>query len=429
MSDPKGDRPDTPEIPDGPVGEGAEDVTAGTPSSDGPDTDDTTEVGTDAGASAEPAGATDDTSSEPAAAEAPASSEQPEHVGAPAGGDSTAGADAQEGAQEGSVPSEETAADVEPPTATGPPPAEVPDAVDGDGDEGQPSQEDPTPAGPVDPAPDDAPVGEGLRTVPPDERNGDRDEDQTDADGPVAAPAAPSGWRRLGAALRPRASRSQVLAGVLCAALGFALVVQVQQSASDQLSSARQEDLVRLLDEVTDRAQQLGDEVSGLEATRDELESGSGQARSALELAEQRAESEGILSGRLPAQGPGVRVTIQDPNGALKASQMFNVLEELRNAGAEVVELNGVRLVTSTWFEDEGGAIVVDGTALSSPYEWTVVGDPETMDRALEIPGGALATVRTAGAEASTALEDEVKITAVAPPQEPEYAQPERGRD
>ncbi|MCZ2262041.1 DUF881 domain-containing protein [Isoptericola sp. QY 916] len=249
------------------------------------------------------------------------------------------------------------------------------------------------------------------------------------ADGTVGtADPAPSGWRRLGAALRPRASRSQVLAGVLCAALGFALVVQVQQSASDQLSSARQEDLVRLLDEVTDRAQQLGDEVSGLEATRDELESGSGQARSALELAEQRAESEGILSGRLPAQGPGVRVTIQDPGAALKASQMFNVLEELRNAGAEVVELNGVRLVTSTWFEDEGNAIVVDGTSLSSPYEWTVIGDPETMDRALEIPGGALATVRTAGAEASTAREDAVKITAVTPPQEPEYAQPERER-
>ncbi|SKC71263.1 DUF881 domain-containing protein [Krasilnikoviella flava] len=245
--------------------------------------------------------------------------------------------------------------------------------------------------------------------------------------GSAATTASPtSGWRRLGAALRPRASRSQVLAGVLCAALGFALVVQVQQSASDQLSSARQEDLVRLLDEVTDRAQQLGDEVSGLESTRDELESGSGQARSALELAEQRAESEGILSGRLPAQGPGVHVTIQDPGGSLKASQMFNVLEELRNAGAEVVELNGVRLVTSTWFEDERAAIVVDGTALSSPYEWTVIGDPETMDRALEIPGGALATVRTAGAEASTTREDEVKITAVTPPQDPEFAQPER---
>ena len=238
----------------------------------------------------------------------------------------------------------------------------------------------------------------------------------------------PSGWRRLGEALRPRATRSQVLAGVLCAALGFALVVQVQQSASDQLSSARQEDLVRLLDEVTDRAQQLGDEVSGLETTRDELLSGSGKAQSALELAQQRAESEGILSGRLPAQGPGVRVTVEDPSHSLKASQMFNVLEELRNAGAEVVELNDVRLVTSTWFEDEGDQIVVDGTTLTSPYEWTVIGDPETLDRALEIPGGALATVRTAGAEASTSRHDQVKVAAVTPPEEPEYAKPGQER-
>ncbi|MFC8598844.1 DUF881 domain-containing protein [Isoptericola sp. NPDC057191] len=251
---------------------------------------------------------------------------------------------------------------------------------------------------------------------------------QTPAAAPAGEAGEPSGWRRLGAALRPRATRSQVLAGVLCAALGFALVVQVQQSASDQLSSARQEDLVRLLDEVTDRAQQLGDEVSDLEDTRDELRSGTGKAQSALELAEQRAESEGILSGRLPAQGPGVRVTIQDPSHQLRASQMFNVLEELRNAGAEVVELNGVRLVTSTWFEDEGDAIVVDGTALASPYEWTVIGDPETLDRALEIPGGALATVRTAGAEASTARHDRVKISAVTPPQDPRYAEPERAQ-
>lgn len=241
-----------------------------------------------------------------------------------------------------------------------------------------------------------------------------------DADGPPR-----SGWRRLGHALRPRAARSQILAGVLCAALGFALVVQVQQSASDQLSSARQEDLVRLLDEVTNRAEQLATEVSGLEDTRDDLVSGSGQAQSALELAQERAESEGILSGRLPAEGPGVTITITDSGGVLEAAQLFNVLEELRNAGAEVVELNGVRLVTSTWFRDEGGAIVVDDEPLESPYEWTVIGDPQTMDRALEIPGGALATVRTAGAEASTTAHDRVEITAVREPDEPEFATPQ----
>ncbi|MGW8567154.1 DUF881 domain-containing protein [Isoptericola sp. NPDC055881] len=314
-------------------------------------------------------------------------------------------------------------------------PLDVQGTQDAPGTDASEAVEESVPAPSQAPTPADAASARGEAVGAEPDVLGDDDpaaHDELRPQTPAAAPAGeagePSGWRRLGAALRPRATRSQVLAGVLCAALGFALVVQVQQSASDQLSSARQEDLVRLLDEVTDRAQQLGDEVSDLEDTRDELRSGTGKAQSALELAEQRAESEGILSGRLPAQGPGVRVTIQDPSHQLRASQMFNVLEELRNAGAEVVELNGVRLVTSTWFEDEGDAIVVDGTALASPYEWTVIGDPETLDRALEIPGGALATVRAAGAEASTARHDRVKISAVTPPQDPRYAEPERAQ-
>ena len=421
MSDPKGERPDNPETPDGTAGEGDDEVTA---------------------ASAEPADAPDPAD--------PGDEQQAAASAAESGEASREGDTPQDDAARGDAP----AVDEEPATAAAPhdEDADTSRAVDGPdedaSDEDVDTTEPPSSETPVETPPvsggrtpdtaDENPAGDAgaLASAEPEAAPGAESESTPSATEPTPEPtpdgsagAAPSGWRRLGAALLPRASRSQVLAGVLCAALGFALVVQVQQSASDQLSSARQEDLVRLLDEVTDRAQQLGDEVSGLEATRDELESGSGQARSALELAEQRAESEGILSGRLPAQGPGVRVTIQDPAGALKASQMFNVLEELRNAGAEVVELNGVRLVTSTWFEDEGDGIVVDGTKLSSPYEWTVIGDPETMDRALEIPGGALATVRTAGAEASTAREDEVKITAVTPPQEPEYAQPEREHD
>ncbi|MFE5309061.1 DUF881 domain-containing protein [Isoptericola sp. NPDC056605] len=453
MSDPKGDRPDTPEsaetpeTPDVVSGEGDEDMTAGAASS--AVEDDAAVAAASAGPPQAPAPQEDQASQEE-----PVPPEAPSH-GVPADGDSIdrdlTGEDSPQGEAATSLEPEvdegEAVGHAEPAATT-----EATRAGDSDDElepPGEPLAVEPAPApAPAPGPPDDAP-GDSEDSVdsagtddPPESdapepgsgepagaENGVDDTTEHATASAGAASAAPSGWRRLGAALRPRASRSQVLAGVLCAALGFALVVQVQQSASDQLSSARQEDLVRLLDEVTDRAQQLGDEVSGLEATRDELESGSGQARSALELAEQRAESEGILSGRLPAQGPGVRVTIQDPAGALKASQMFNVLEELRNAGAEVVELNGVRLVTSTWFEDEGGAIVVDGTSLSSPYEWTVIGDPETMDRALEIPGGALATVRTAGAEASTAREDEVKITAVTPPGEPEYAQPERARD
>jgi uncharacterized protein YlxW (UPF0749 family) len=239
----------------------------------------------------------------------------------------------------------------------------------------------------------------------------------------VPEPAA-SGWRRVAQLLRPRGTRSEVLTGLLCLALGFALAVQVGQSTGDQLSSLRQDELVRLLDEVTQRADQLDAQVADLEEIRDDLRSEDGRDQAARDLARQRAEQEGILSGRLPAHGPGVQVHVADGDRPLEAQVLFNLLEELRNAGAEAIQVNGVRLVTTSYFVDSGGGVVLDGAAIASPYEWTAIGNPETIDRALEIPGGALPRIREEGGEATTTVLDQVSVDAVRIPGEPEHAEP-----
>ena len=230
---------------------------------------------------------------------------------------------------------------------------------------------------------------------------------------------------RLWQALKPAWSRSQLLAGVLCALLGFALVAQLRHSGQDELATLRQEDLVRLLDDITERQEQLDGEVSRLQASRDELVSGTDSARAALELAQARATAEGILSGRLPAEGPGVRVVIRDPGGELNAELMVNLLEELRNAGTEVAQVNGVRLVASSSFVDVGGRITVDGTLIESPFEWIVIGDPATIDRALEIPGGALPRIRAAGATTDEVEQlDVVTVDATVELSDPRHARP-----
>ncbi|MBE7700993.1 DUF881 domain-containing protein [Oerskovia sp. Sa1BUA8] len=233
-----------------------------------------------------------------------------------------------------------------------------------------------------------------------------------------------SGWSKLARAMRPTANRSQLLAGLLCALLGFALAVQVSQTQEEQLSSLRQTDLVRLLDDVTQRANELEARVSSLQETRDELSSGSGQQRAALELAQRQAESQGILSGRLPAEGPGIELTITEGDRSIPASKLFNILEELRNAGVEVVEVNGVRLVTSSYFEETSRGMVVDGQVISSPYRWKAIGDPSTLETALEIPGGAMASVRNEGADPVITQQDLVTITSTREPQAPQFATP-----
>ncbi|GAB3167187.1 hypothetical protein GCM10027059_27550 [Myceligenerans halotolerans] len=248
-----------------------------------------------------------------------------------------------------------------------------------------------------------------------------------DGDPGDARPVRARGPRRLWEVFRPRNRRAEYIAAALCVAFGFALAVQVAQSTGDQLASLRQDELVRLLDEVTQRGEQLDDEVANLTEARDDLLSADGQDRAARELAEQRAEYEGILSGRLPAQGPGVLVEIHARPGTVTAANMFNMLEELRNAGVEAQQVNDVRIVTSSHFEetvDEDARILLDGHLLEAPYTWVAIGDPETVDRALEIPGGALPTLRDAGATAEVTRQEHVVVDATRTPADPEHAEP-----
>jgi len=229
---------------------------------------------------------------------------------------------------------------------------------------------------------------------------------------------------RLLRALAPRLTRAQLLAALLSAVVGFALVVQVTQNQSDDLASLRQSDLVRLLDEVSQRSDALSEEKASLEAQITELKNGSDSNAAALRAAKLAAETQGILAGRLPAVGPGIRLTVGGDTSGITAANLVNVLEELRNAGAEAMSLDDRRVVVSTSFTDGPSGVEMDGQPLDAPFEWAVIGEPSTLQPALEIPGGALAVLRNAGADAVVTTVDELRITAVADPQAPRYATP-----
>jgi uncharacterized protein YlxW (UPF0749 family) len=240
--------------------------------------------------------------------------------------------------------------------------------------------------------------------------------------GPVGEP--PSGWAVLGRALSPRPSRAQVVAGILCAVLGFAVVAQVRQSGEADLGGMRQGDLVRILDETTNRGDALARESADLARERDDLLSGSDRRQAALDALRRSAETQGILTGRLPAEGPGVTVTLTEPEGFIKPITMLNLLEELRNAGAEAVQLNDQRITASSAFTGTGGAVVLDGVPLTAPYRWIAIGDPDIIAPALQIPGGAMAQVRNNGGKGTVESADHVSVDAIRVVPDPVYATP-----
>jgi uncharacterized protein YlxW (UPF0749 family) len=240
---------------------------------------------------------------------------------------------------------------------------------------------------------------------------------------PVEAGSAPA--RRL------RLSAAGAVIGLLLGLLGFAFVVQLRSNSTDQqLSADRPEDLVRILSDLDARKDRLSQEINTLETTQQQLAAGSQSRQAALAEASRRADELGILAGTLPARGPGLRIEFRSASKAVQASDVLDAVEELRGAGAEAMQISGtngtaVRIVASSSFVDaSGGRLLVDGTELVAPYTMTVIGDPQTMQIALNIPNGVVDNVHTHGGNVTITPADTVQVSALHQVTNPRYAQP-----
>jgi len=239
-------------------------------------------------------------------------------------------------------------------------------------------------------------------------------------DAPADAPAEPPVRRRL-----TGRHASAAVIGVLTLVLGFAIAVQVHANSSgDTLSGLREDDLIGILDNQNARAERLRQQISNLSANLRQLQDSGNRSAAARQQAAEQAQALGVLLGTLPAKGPGVTVTVTDPGRKLTGEDLFDVVQELRGAGAEAIQFGSVRVSTSTWFEGSGGAVDVDGIQLAAPYDVRAIGDPKTLDTALNIPGGVAATVRAAGGELTVSELDTVAINVTTTLLRPKYAKP-----
>lgn len=219
------------------------------------------------------------------------------------------------------------------------------------------------------------------------------------------------------------------LAVLLCLLLGVAIVTQVRQNESgDALDTARPADLLVLLDSLRQREATLNTEVAELQRTLSALQASGSSDQAAIENAQARLAALSILIGTVGATGPGVTVTIQDPGPGVAPEAMLDVINELRAAGAEAIEIRSaqqaVRVGVDTWVIGAPGALTIDGKTLTPPYSILAIGDPPTLAAAMNIPGGAVDSVKRVGGTMSVQQADHLDVTALRQPKPRQYAQP-----
>jgi len=227
---------------------------------------------------------------------------------------------------------------------------------------------------------------------------------------------------------RRRSDRlAAALIGVLTLLLGFAIAVQVRSVGDEHaLAGAREEDLVRILDELSAREDRLRGQIADQRAALQDLSS-SGQSSSALEAAREQARAIGILSGTIAAEGPGLVLTIRDPGNEVRVTDIIDAIQELRGAGAETMQIDGVRVGVSTAVTGSPGDLEVDGQQIEEPYEFVVIGSPQNIETAMNIPGGVVPHITSRGGSVTIVPSDRVVVDALRALDTPQYASPETG--
>jgi len=145
------------------------------------------------------------------------------------------------------------------------------------------------------------------------------------------------------------------------------------EQADVAAAQARVDELVGEVSALRGRSAAVGDSVDDVETRLDEL---------------------AVLVGTEAADGPGVRVTVDDAAGSELEGMILDtdlqlLVNGLWQAGAEAVAVNGQRLTALSAIRTAGEAITVNFRSLSPPYVVSALGDPDVLPaRLLETPAG-----------------------------------------
>lgn len=178
---------------------------------------------------------------------------------------------------------------------------------------------------------------------------------------------------------------SQITLTLVCILLGAALVVQFRTQGNIVKSI--------LVDSTTEQATITNGLVESNAALRKEIDSlntqlvqyQSGDPATDMQSLVNDLNQSKVVNGSIEVSGPGIELIL---TGTLAPEELQDIINELRNAGAEAIVLNGQRIVVNSAVVQSAAGPSLDGVSIQSPYHFEAIGDPETLQRAVDRKGG-----------------------------------------
>ncbi|KKQ72259.1 MAG: hypothetical protein US92_C0001G0180 [Candidatus Peregrinibacteria bacterium GW2011_GWA2_38_36] len=116
-----------------------------------------------------------------------------------------------------------------------------------------------------------------------------------------------------------------------------------------------------------------------------------------------------LLSGDKKIYGQGIKIVV---DGEISISWMIDLVNELYGSGAEAISINGIRLTNQTTGFDKlpNGQMMVNSVILNKPYTLNVIGNSETLFKALNQPAGFIPKLKEFQPKSSLVIEKQKSL-------------------
>lgn len=205
-----------------------------------------------------------------------------------------------------------------------------------------------------------------------------------------------------------RSREAQLSLFAVAVLIGLLLVGQLRsQARPTEISNLSAQDLSQLIDTLSTRNRELRSGLGDIrEQLRDYRVSGP-QSQSAVEVGREDLRRIQGFAGILGVDGQGIVVTVE---GSLDFIALNDLINEMRNAGAEAIAIDATRITAASVAEQGPRSLVIDGVDVGNRFVMRAIGSPDGLKAALERPGGIISQLQQF-INATISIRQETQIT------------------
>jgi len=185
----------------------------------------------------------------------------------------------------------------------------------------------------------------------------------------------------------------QVPVTIVLVFLGILLSAQFQTQTRvlSDLSMQKTEDLITMVRNLSDKRLQLEKELAETQSKLRTLRDSSSNEKNIINNLQNELNKLELINGTKEVKGPGLKVIIEE-NSPILYVDIVSIINELWAAGAEAIAVNDTRIDANTTFfytETETDMyITLNHKELTYPIIISAIGNPNTLEKGLTLPGG-----------------------------------------